>query len=96
MTHIFVTGFPEDFLSTASPRERAAALLALGEATNNVGRVVGVDGSTVRRWRQRPEFRADIGRVRVRLLGAAALCLADGLSGAREASGTTEAARDAS
>ncbi|WP_405671432.1 hypothetical protein [Streptomyces sp. NBC_01530] len=90
MMHSFVSGFPEDFLSAASPRDRAAALLALGEATNKVGRVVGVDGSTVRRWRQRPEFRADIGRVRLRLLGTAALCVADSLTDARGESGTTD------
>nr|WP_248296793.1 hypothetical protein [Streptomyces sp. S1D4-11] len=43
-----------------------------------MGRALGVDGSTVRRWRQRPEFRADIGRVRLRLLDVATATLADG------------------
>lgn len=62
-----------------SPRGRAAIYLALGEPPDRVGRALGVDGSTVRRWRQRPEFRADIGRVRLRLLDVATATLADGV-----------------
>ncbi|MEU2734691.1 helix-turn-helix domain-containing protein [Streptomyces sp. NPDC007095] len=61
-----------------SPRGRAAIYLALGEPPDRVGRALGVDGSTVRRWRQRPEFRADVGRVRLRLLDAATATIADG------------------
>ncbi|MEU2584509.1 hypothetical protein ABZ612_16435 [Streptomyces avermitilis] len=61
-----------------SPRGRAAIYLALGEPPDRVGRALGVDGSTVRRWRQKPEFRADIGRVRLRLLDVAVSAVADG------------------
>ncbi|MFF3660047.1 hypothetical protein [Streptomyces olivochromogenes] len=72
---------PQDFLPLAprlSRRERAAVYVALGEASTRAGRAVGVDGSTIRRWRQRPEFRADVGRIRLRLLDGAGSSLADG------------------
>ncbi|MEU0035126.1 helix-turn-helix domain-containing protein [Streptomyces sp. NPDC006333] len=62
-----------------SPRGRAAIYLALGEPPDRVGRALGVDGSTVRRWRQRPEFRADISRVRLTLLDGAVASLRPGV-----------------
>ncbi|MFD5818112.1 helix-turn-helix domain-containing protein [Streptomyces sp. NPDC127038] len=52
-------------------RMRAAVLLALGRPTEEIGPEVGVSGRTVRRWRARPEMRADISRVRLRLLDGA-------------------------
>lgn len=61
-----------------SVRDRALILLALGDSTDQVGRVVGVDGSTVRRWRQRPDFQAEVQRVRIRLLNAAVTAVAGG------------------
>lgn len=53
------------------PRLRAAVLLAMGRSAEEIGPEIGVSGRTVRRWRQRPEMRADIRRVRVRLLDGA-------------------------
>jgi transposase len=53
------------------PKLRAAVLLAMGRPTEEIGTEIGVSGRTVRRWRQRPEMRADIRRVRVRLLDGA-------------------------
>ncbi|WP_411091368.1 helix-turn-helix domain-containing protein [Streptomyces sp. 049-1] len=58
----------EDF----PPQVRAVVLLALGRSTEEIGHEVGVSGRTVRRWRERPEMRADIRRVRLRLLDGAA------------------------
>ncbi|MGV9275969.1 hypothetical protein [Streptomyces griseosporeus] len=40
----------------------------MGLPTEEVGPLVGASGRTVRRWRQRPEMRADICKVRLRLL----------------------------
>ncbi|MEU0783278.1 hypothetical protein ABZ341_17105 [Streptomyces sp. NPDC006173] len=77
MTQPQVHDSAQDFLPL-SPRGRAAIYLALGEPPDRVGRAVGVDGSTVRRWRQRPEFRADVGRVRLRLLDVAVSSLTAG------------------
>ncbi|MFC8408543.1 helix-turn-helix domain-containing protein [Streptomyces griseoincarnatus] len=66
---------PEDL----PPRVRAAVLLAMGRPTEEIGPAVGVSGRTVRRWRERPEVRADIRRVRLRLLdGAVAAVRAGG------------------
>ncbi|MFJ7229816.1 helix-turn-helix domain-containing protein [Streptomyces tendae] len=53
------------------PRVRAAVLLAMGRRPEEIGPAVGVSGRTVRRWRERPEMRADIRRVRLRLLDGA-------------------------
>jgi DNA-directed RNA polymerase specialized sigma24 family protein len=53
------------------PRVRAAVLLAMGRPTEEIGLEVGVSGRTVRRWRARPEMRADVRRVRLRLLDGA-------------------------
>ncbi|MFE6194133.1 helix-turn-helix domain-containing protein [Streptomyces sp. NPDC057838] len=53
------------------PKMRAAVLLAMGRPPEEIGPEVGVSGRTVRRWRQRPEVRADISRVRLRLLDGA-------------------------
>jgi hypothetical protein len=60
------------------PRVRAAVLLALGRSTEEIGPEIGVSGRTVRRWRMRSDFREDIGRVRLRLLDAAASSLVEG------------------
>jgi hypothetical protein len=57
---------------------RAAVLLAMGRPTEEVGPEVGVSGRTVRRWRAKPEMRADIKRVRVRLLNGAVSAVVDG------------------
>ncbi|MFK0125556.1 hypothetical protein ACIQSP_19855 [Streptomyces nigra] len=53
------------------PRVRAAVLLALGRPTEEIGPQIGVSGRTVRRWRAEREFRADVVRVRRRLLDGA-------------------------
>ncbi|MDK1344176.1 hypothetical protein QNO09_12855 [Streptomyces sp. 378] len=58
-------------LAELPPRKRATVLLAMGVPTEEIGPEVGVSGRTVRRWRQRPEVRADIRRVRLRLLDGA-------------------------
>ncbi|MGW4541603.1 helix-turn-helix domain-containing protein [Streptomyces chartreusis] len=60
------------------PRVRAAVLLAMGRPTEEIGPEVGVSGRTVRRWRARPEFRADVVRVRRRLLDGAVSSLTGG------------------
>ncbi|MFF7260664.1 helix-turn-helix domain-containing protein [Streptomyces sp. NPDC008159] len=57
------------------PRGRAAVLLAMGRSTEEIGPAVGVSGRTVRRWRARPEFHADVVRVRRRLLDGATAAL---------------------
>ncbi|MEU5112020.1 hypothetical protein AB0G64_11005 [Streptomyces longwoodensis] len=54
-----------------SPKIRAVVLLAMGRRTEEIGPVIGVSGRTVRRWRQEPEVRADVRRVRRRLLDGA-------------------------
>ncbi|WP_381562909.1 sigma factor-like helix-turn-helix DNA-binding protein [Streptomyces eurythermus] len=67
-------------LETLPPKMRAAVLLAMGRPTEEIGSVVGVSGRTVRRWRERPEVRADIRRVRAKLLsGAVASVQAGGI-----------------
>ncbi|MEU1518306.1 helix-turn-helix domain-containing protein [Streptomyces sp. NPDC005811] len=53
-----------------SPRERAAVLLALGGTSTIAGRALGVDPSTVRRWRQREDFRGEVAQLRLRLIGS--------------------------
>lgn len=68
---------PEDL----PPRLRAAVLLAMGRAPEEIGPEVGVSGRTVRRWRERPEVRADIRRVRLRLLDGAVTSLRAGADG---------------
>ncbi|MEU7048068.1 helix-turn-helix domain-containing protein [Streptomyces eurythermus] len=69
-----------DGLVDLPPKMRAAVLLAMGRPTEEIGSVVGVSGRTVRRWRERPEVRADIRRVRARLLtGAVASVRAGGV-----------------
>lgn len=76
---------PEDFLPLAprlSRLERAAVLLALGAPSTTTGRALGVNSSTVRRWRQRPDFAADVGLMRLRLIRALALDLTPGLEDA--------------
>ncbi|MER7838444.1 helix-turn-helix domain-containing protein [Streptomyces sp. NPDC096040] len=60
------------------PRMRAAVLLAMGRPTEEIGPEVGVSGRTVRRWRARPEMRADVRRVRLRLLDGAVAFLETG------------------
>lgn len=61
------------------PRMRAAVLLAMGRSTEEIGPEIGVSGRTVRRWRARPEMRADIRRVRLRLLDGAAASVRAGV-----------------
>lgn len=59
-----------------SPKLAAVALLAKGMTTDAVGAEVGVDGSTVRRWRDRdPEFRADVEAARRAILSEAVAAL---------------------
>jgi DNA-directed RNA polymerase specialized sigma24 family protein len=65
-------------LKELPPRKRATVLLALGRPTEEIGAVLGVSGRTVRRWRERPEVRADIGKVRLRLLDGAVRALQGG------------------
>ncbi|MEU0253286.1 helix-turn-helix domain-containing protein [Streptomyces sp. NPDC006184] len=65
------TVLDSDGLEGLPPKMRAAVLLAMGRPTEEVGSVVGVSGRTVRRWRERPEVRADIRRVRGKLLSGA-------------------------
>ena len=76
------------------PKLRAAVLLAMGRPTEEIGPEIGVTGRTVRRWARRPEVRADIKRVRLRLLDGA-VRLADGRSQDRGARGAGTA-REAS
>jgi hypothetical protein len=63
------------------PQVRAAVLLAMGRPTEEIGPLVGVSGRTVRRWRTRPEMRADVRRVRVRLLDGAVTAFSAGVDG---------------
>ncbi|MFD5227411.1 hypothetical protein ACFWJ5_02490 [Streptomyces qaidamensis] len=89
---------PKDLLPLAprlSGRERAAVYVALGEVSTRAARAVGVDSSTVRRWRQRPDFAADVGRIRLKLLGEGALDASGGLSQGLRGSGA-DGAREAS
>ncbi|MFE4697151.1 hypothetical protein ACFRIC_08675 [Streptomyces sp. NPDC056738] len=60
------------------PRLRAAVLLAMGRPTEEIGPEIGVSGRTVRRWSARPEMRADVTRVRMRLLDGATDVLTSG------------------
>ncbi|MEU9245689.1 helix-turn-helix domain-containing protein [Streptomyces sp. NPDC048385] len=52
-----------------SAKARAAVLLALGGTSTIAGRALGVDPSTVRRWRQAPDFRGEVAQLRMRLVG---------------------------
>ncbi|MEU5097603.1 hypothetical protein [Streptomyces sp. NPDC020996] len=52
-----------------SARERAAAMVAFGASSTIAGRALGVDPSTVRRWRQAPDFRGEVAQLRMRLVG---------------------------
>ncbi len=45
-------------------------LLALGGTSTIAGRALGVDPSTVRRWRQREDFRGEVAQLRLRLIGS--------------------------
>ena len=60
------------------PKLRAAVLLAMGRPTEEIGPEVGVSGRTVRRWARRPEVRADVSRVRLRLLDGAVASVRSG------------------
>ncbi|MFJ3093600.1 hypothetical protein [Streptomyces hydrogenans] len=56
---------PEDALS---PKELAVPLLARGMSTDAVGTTVGVNGRTVRRWREDPTFERQVQDVRQTVL----------------------------
>lgn len=49
-------------------RSRAVVHLARGTTTDKAGEAVGVSGRTVRRWREDPEFEAEIEAARKALL----------------------------
>lgn len=51
-----------------SPRNAAIPLLARGLSTDAVGAQVGVNGRTVRTWREDPEFNAEVDAARKALL----------------------------
>ncbi|MFC8274924.1 hypothetical protein ACFUJR_20775 [Streptomyces sp. NPDC057271] len=51
-----------------SARESAITLLAGGMSSNDVGTTIGVSGRTVRRWRQEPDFKAEVESARRELL----------------------------
>ncbi|MEU6036907.1 helix-turn-helix domain-containing protein [Actinomadura sp. NPDC047616] len=52
-------------------KSQAALLLARGMSTDAVGAELGVNGSTVRRWRQDPAFQQEVHRISGQLLGEA-------------------------
>ncbi|MFG2640804.1 hypothetical protein ACGFYP_07480 [Streptomyces sp. NPDC048370] len=53
----------------------AVALLARGLSTEAVGREIGVDGRRVRRWREAPEFQAEVEAARRAILAEAVSAL---------------------
>jgi len=63
---------PENALDKKS---QAIARLARGESTDAVGAALGVNGRTVRRWREKPEFEADIHTARRAVLTEAVAAL---------------------
>lgn len=72
-------------------KTEAALLLARGKSTDAAGATVGVDGSTVRRWRQDPDFKTEVTRLRGELLsqtvGSLVDAATDAVSTLREALG---------
>jgi hypothetical protein len=58
-----------------SPKNAAVPLLARGASTDAVGEQLGVNGRTVRRWREDPEFEAEIEAARKALLSESVACL---------------------
>lgn len=58
-----------------SPKVAAVPLLARGMSTDAVGREVGVDGRTVRVWREEPAFRAEVEAARKAVLEEAVAAL---------------------
>ncbi|MCX4824885.1 hypothetical protein OG883_34535 [Streptomyces sp. NBC_01142] len=56
-------------------KDEAALLLARGMTSDKVGEQVGVTGRTVRRWREDPDFEADVRSARTALLGEAVAAL---------------------
>lgn len=56
-------------------KAEAALLLARGVSPDKVGETVGVNGRTVRRWREDPDFEADIRTARGALLAEAVASL---------------------
>ena len=58
-----------------APKLAAVPLLARGLSTDAVGAAVGVDGRTVRTWREEPEFRAEVEAARRAVLDEAVAAL---------------------
>ncbi len=63
-------------------KTQAALLLARGHTTDKAGEAVGVNGRTVRRWRDNPDFEAQIQTARRAILAEAVAALG---SAARDA-----------
>jgi len=56
-------------------KAEAALLLARGISADKAGEMVGVNGRTVRRWREDPAFEDDVRTARTALLGEAVAAL---------------------
>lgn len=56
-------------------KAQAVLYLSRGWSTDRTGKAVGVDGSTVRRWRQDPTFQTEVSEARRRLLDEAVSAL---------------------
>lgn len=76
-------------VSDLDAKTRAAVLLARGTTTDVAGEAVGVSGRTIRRWREDPDFEADVQAARRALLAEAVAALG---AAARDAVSTLHAA----
>ncbi|MFE9391188.1 helix-turn-helix domain-containing protein [Streptomyces sp. NPDC006784] len=72
-------------------KTQAALLLARGATTDKAGEAVGVSGRTVRRWREDPDFEAEVQQARRAVLNEAVAALG---AAARDAVATLHAALD--
>lgn len=62
-------------ISDLDQKTRAVLLLARGVSTDKAGQEIGVSGRTVRRWREDPEFEAQVQDAARELLGEAVAAL---------------------
>lgn len=76
-------------VSDLDAKSRAIILLARGTSTDKAGEAVGVSGRTIRRWREDPDFEAEVRTASKELLAEARAALG---GAARDAIATLHAA----
>lgn len=76
-------------VSDLDVKSRAAILLASGSSTDKTGEALGKSGRTIRRWREDPDFEAEVTAARKEVLAEARSALG---AAARDAIATLHAA----